>query len=301
MRMGLGWRRVAKMEEITRIIRRALGYPMEDYRRWVVLAELRGLDTALVYEAGETLMRSGDPSSMALAGQILDGVFILGSPGPGIREAGRVLLDEICEWDQDPAVLSAALHPYAQLGGTNAAMLLALLQHTDARVRASAAQLIATVENAVGDAGIEQALVQALEEDEDSDVRIRAAAGLYLLAQDDPECLERAAELFADYLADPEPEIRCAALVITTIDDLPRRLDLVAQELDAAEPAWPFVDLCSGVEVEAATPAARERIRLRLRELWEVRWAERVRPDLYPDPAERAEMLDAAIAACGSA
>jgi hypothetical protein len=289
------------MEEITRIIRRALGYPVEDYRRWVGLAELRDLDIALVYEAGEMLMRSGDRSSMALAGQIFDGVFILGRPDPGIREAGRILLDEICEWDQDPAVLSAALHPYAQLGGTNAAMLLALLQHTDARVRASAAQLIATVENAIGDAAIEQALVQALEEDEDSDVRIRAAAGLELLAQDDPECLERAAELFADYLTDPEPEIRRVAVVITTVDDLPRRLELVAQELDEPEPAWPFVDLCGWIEVEAGTPAVGERIRQRLRELWDVRWAERARPGLYPDPAERAEMLDAAIAACESA
>lgn len=289
------------MVEITGIIRRALGYPEEDYRRWVVLSELRDLDVALVYEAGETLMRSGDRSSMALAGQVFDGVFILGRPGPGIREAGRALLDEICEWDQDPAVLSAALHPYAQLGGTNSAMLLALLQHTDPRVRASAAQLLVVDERAIGDVGIEQALVEALAEDEDSDVRIRAAVSLDLLAQDDPECRERMAELFADYLTDPEAEIRRVAVVITTIDDLPGRLDLVARELDETEPAWPFVESCEWIEIEVGAPAVQDQIRQRLRELWDRRWAEGARPDRYPDAAERAEMLDAAIAACGSA
>jgi hypothetical protein len=296
--MALKWRRSAKRTKIAEILSRARTQSADGYRRRRTLSELDGIDRGLVYEAAATLMRSGDPSSMTLAGRVLEDFFLKVRSDSPLRTAGRALLAEICHPNQDPQVLAAAIPAYMFVSDDGYKLLLELLEHPAPAVRAAAAELVAADPAAMADETVEAALVRHFADDPDPDVRAKAAEGLQLLAEEAAQCRSRMAALFAGQLRHPDPRIRLSAILATTVGEPTLRLDAIAAELGgAADAPWPFVKALCWIDVEAGSAAVRDRIRRRLLHLQSEKWADRVTTDL-PGPAEREDLLDHAIAAC---
>ena len=281
------------------VITRAKTLPSGDYRRWRVLAELNDVNIKTVFDTAAELIESGDRDSMVLGAEILDGVFTARyREGKRFAREGVQLLGPLCAPDQDPILLATALHPYSAISPITDSLLFDLLKHPDARVRTSACQLIAIEQERAGDNRIAEALIEALEQDSNHDVRSQAAAGLLLVYCNDERCKAQIASALAGFSNDPLPAVRVVAIQATSGDDAERILARLTAELHNPQADWRFVQACHGRGFwEAASHDTRADARQALTRLDEQNWAERETPGQYPLADERAEILAEAIEA----
>lgn len=295
------FRRYAQVDSV---ISRAGTFPSGDYRRWQIIGELATADFAASFDRAAELISGPDPASMTLGAELFDHLFI------GLREGRRFtakaeeILRELCQPAQHPEVLAAALHPYAQLSKDAQPLLHVLLDHADARVRRSAAQLIAGANAEFADDRQVDALLELLDRDPDPGVREQAAEGLELIVTCYayvPQGL-RIREALAARLDDRVPGIRASALVATGAVDIETAVKGLVTELGAAEVAWQFVEAFNRIPLHDGCPAElREDARLALRRLHVQGWPQYADPTRFPVATDRADMLAKAIAATGPA
>lgn len=281
------------------VVARARTLPSGDYGRWRVLAELNDINIKTVFDTAAELVETGDRDSMVLGAEILDGVFNARyREGNRFGRAGVRLLKPLCTPDQDPCVLAAALHPYSAISPITDPLLFDLLEHPDARVRASACQLIAIEQKWAEANRIAEALIEALEQDPDNEVRSRAATGLIYAYCNDERCKAQIAGALARFSDDPLPAVRVAAIQTTSDDDAARILARLTAELRDPQADWRFLQACHGRAFwEAASHDTRADARQALIQLEEWNWAARETPGQYPLADERAEILAEAIEA----
>lgn len=298
MRMP-GSRRNAGRAAAAEVVARARTIDAEDYNRRRVLAELRDIDIRTVFETAAGLIESGQRDSQVLGAQILDGVFTTRLlKARQFAPDGEMLLDDLCTPDQDPLVLSAALPPYLAIGAVTAELLLELLGHADARVRASACQLIAVELDTDPDDRIIEALFELLGKDPSEQVRGEAAGGLLLAYGIDERYQQQIADGLARYVDDPLPAVRVAAIQTTMSNDAERMLQRLIAELRDPQADWRFVQACLDrgfwEPASSETRAAAEQALLRLRDQ---DWPAHETPRRYPLADERADILAEAIKA----
>jgi hypothetical protein len=286
------------------VVARARALRTGDYARWRVLAELDDIGVKTVFDTAAGLIEAGDRESVVLGAEILDGVFTTRyHEGRRFADAGEKLLGPLCRPDQDPIVLSTALHPYATICSIADTLvfellerLYELLEHRDARVRASACQLIAVEQEAAADNRIIEALLRKLGQDPDDDVRARAADGLLLAYVSDERCQPQIADALARYTHDAHPAVRAAAIQVSAQGDAERILEQLTAELRDPNADWRFVLACHGGGFwESASYDRRAEATRALTRLQEQNWAARGAPGQYPLTDERAEMLAEAI------
>jgi hypothetical protein len=290
--------------QLESVIARAQALPPGDYRRTQIISELATVDFKASYERAAALIRTADPGSMTLGAEIFDQLFVGMREGRRLVRQAEELLRELCRTTQDPEVLSAALHPYAQLSSNARPLLYELLEHPDGRVRSTAVQLIATSGGEFADDRQVDALIELLEGDPDSAVRERAAEGLefvlacYAYVPQRP----RITGILSGLVDDPTPAIRASALACVGALDIDTAVKSLLDELFAAKVAWQFVDWFNRVaQVEESSADLRAEAHAALRRLKQLAWAEDVDPARFPAAHERAEMLAKAISATGPA
>jgi hypothetical protein len=288
--------------QVDSVIERARAFASGDYRRWQIIGELATADAASAFERASALLRGSDPASMALGAEILDQLFIGMREGRRFAPQAEELLRAVCRPTQDPEVLAAALHPYAQLAQGAAPLLYTLLDHPDAGVRRSAAQLIAAADTEFADDRQVDSLIDLLERDPDPSVREQAAEGLDLITT----CYayvpqaQRIADALTRHLDDPVPGVRASSLAATGALDIEGAVKRLLAELAAAEVAWQFVDAFNRIPLlllEDCPPALRADAHQALCRLRAQDWPGEADPTRFPVAQERAEMLTKAISA----
>lgn len=296
-----GLRRHAQVDSV---IARARAFPPEDYRRWQVIGELATADFASTFERASALILSSDPApdpaSMTLGAEIFDQLFIGMREGRRFASRAEELLRAVCRPTQHPEVLSAALHPYAQLSRDAQPLLYDLIDHPDGRVRRTVAQLVAVVDEEIADDRQVDSLIALLDRDPDPEVREQAAQGLELILTCSayvPQA-RRIAETLRAHLDDPVPGIRASALAGIDASDIDTAVERLVGELAGAQAAWQFVDAFNGLPLlEDCTAEHLAEAHLALRRLQKQHWPEQDDPARFPVAQERAEMLRKAIAA----
>jgi HEAT repeats len=281
------------------VVARARILPAGDQRRWQIIAELDDIGIKTVFETAAELIETGDRDSVVLGAEILDGMFNgRYVAAQRFASAAERLVDPLCTPDQDPLVLATALHVYAILFARNGPLLFDLLKHSDARVRATACQLIAVEQLEAADDRIVEALIEALEHDPNEDVRGQAAGGLLLVYSNDEHCKPQIARALDRYRNDSLPTVRVAAIQATSGDDAERILVRFTAELRDAAADWRFVQACDARGFwESASDGTRSDAAQALTRLREQNWAARETPGQYPLADQREELLAAAIEA----
>jgi HEAT repeat protein len=291
-----------RYEQVDSVIDRAGAFASGDYRRWQIIGELATADAATAFERASELLRGSDPASMTLGAEILDQLFIGMREGRRFAPQAAELLRTVCKPTQAPEVLAAALHPYAQLAQGAPPLLYTLLDHPDAGVRRSAAQLIAAADTEFADDRQVDSLIDLLARDPDPGVREQAAEGLDLIAT----CYayvpqaQRIADALAEHLDDPVPGIRASSLAATAALDVEGAVKRLVGELAAPEVAWQFVDAFNRIPLlllEECPEALRADAHLALCRLRTQDWPDQADPARFPVQQERAEMLTKAIGA----
>jgi HEAT repeat protein len=285
------------------VIARARTFPSGDHRRWQIIGELATADVGSAVERASELIRSEDPAAMTLGAELFDQLFIGMREGRRFAPRAEELLRAVCVPTQDPEVLAAALHPYAELSAHAPALLYDLLAHPDERVRRSAAQLVGAIDDTeiVQDRQVD-ALIDLLERDPDPGVREEAAQGLDLIVTCRayvPQA-QRIEEALSRRLNDPIPGVRASALVATSGHDLEGAVKRLVTELAAADVRWQFVDAFNRLPrhlLDDAPAELRADAHQALRRLLVRGWPDNAHPGRFPVAQERSEMLDNAITA----
>ena len=297
MQLGRDRRRHARIESV---IARAQALPPGDSRRWEVIGELATANFKSTFDRAAALIRTADPAAMTLGAELFDHLFIGMREGQRFSGEAEELLRGLCSPTQDPEVLCAALHPYAQLTSDAQPLLRQLLEHPDERVRRTAAQLIATTGREIADDRQVDPLIALLDRDPDPGVREQAAEGLefiltcYAYVPQRP----RIAEVLAGCLDDPLPGIRASALVGTSVLEIDAAMKQLVAELAAEQVAWQFVDSFNRLpQLDDCAPDLLAEAHRALRRLREQDWPQDGDSDRFPAAPERAEMLARAIAA----
>jgi hypothetical protein len=286
--------------QVDGVIARARVFDAGDYRRWQIIGELATADFKLTFERASALLRTPDSASMTLGAEIFDHLFIGMREGRRLAAQAEEVLREVCLPTQDPQVLSAALHPYAQLCGDAQPFLYELLEHPDAGVRRTAAQLIAAAGMEFADDRQVDALVELLDRDPDPGVREQAAEGLeviltcYAYVPQGP----RIADALTSHLDDPAPSIRASSIAGLSSLDIDAAVKRLVTELAAERVAWQFVDAFNCLPLLAdCSVDLRADAHLALGRLRERGWPEDADPTRFPVAYERAEMLAKALVA----
>ncbi|MGH3631936.1 MAG: HEAT repeat domain-containing protein, partial [Sciscionella sp.] len=284
---GAGRQRRAEVREI---VARARALAPEDYGRTSILSELHGIKPRAVLAAGVELVRSGDPTSMTLAADLLFGLYPRIFTSPLSMSTYRKLVEELCDTGNEPQVLATALRCFAWVKPADPRVLLGLLGHGDARVRESAVLAVAVRYQVPADENVQSTLIKMLEWDPDPGVRIIASAALFDVYRENPGRHPRIAETIIALREDPEPEIRVRAILVQAAGDTDYALTQLFNELKGLQPPWQIVGACSDLDdwPEASEPV-RAKLRSRLIRLQEQGWAQRYEPGRYPDQADRAE------------
>jgi HEAT repeats len=296
---GLSFRRHGRIESV---ITRARALPPGDYRRSQIISELATADFKSSFERASALIRSGDPASMTLGAEMFDQLFVGMREGRRFARQAEELLRAVCRPTQEPEVLCAALHPYAQLSSDAGPLLYELLDHPDGRVRTTAAQLIATAGAEFADDRQVDALIALLEGDPDPGVRAQAAEGLefiltcYAYVPQRP----RITDALMSRLDDPIPGVRASALVGVSVVDIDMSVKRLVAELAAADVGWQFVDSFNRLtQFDLCAADLRAEAHRTLRALVAQGWPRGADPARFPVEHERAEMLARAVAATG--
>ena len=297
MPLGRNLRRQARVEDV---ITRAQALPPGDYRRWQIIGELATADFKSTFDRASALIGAPDPASMTLGAEIFDQLFIGMREGERYARQAREILRTLCRPTQHPEVLSTALHPYAQLCPDAQPLLYELLDHPDAQVRRTAAQLIAAAGAEFAEDRQVDSLLALLDRDPDPGVREQAAEGLELILT----CYSyvpqgpRISDALTSHLDDPIPGIRASALAGISTLEIDTAVKRLVDELGAAQTAWQFVDSFNRLpQLDDCTPELRADAHLALRRLQEQGWPELDDPARFPIAHERADMLTKAIAA----
>ena len=297
MLFALGLRRHASIDNV---ISRAQNFPAGDYRRGPILSELATADFKKTFDKASALIRTADPASMTLGAEILDQLFIGMREGRRLARQAEEILRELCRPTQDPEVLCAALHPYAQLAQDVKPLLYELLDNPDERVRTTAAQLLAASGAEFADDRQVDSLLALLDQDPAESVREQAAEGLELILT----CYAyvpqrpRMTDALTSHLDDPIPGIRASALVGTSVDDIDTALKQLLAELATEPVAWQFVDSFNRFPpLDGCAPDLLADAHRALRRLRDQGWSQDADPARFPVAQERAEMLAKAISA----
>jgi hypothetical protein len=293
-------RNIRRHAQVENVITRALAFPPGDYRRWQAIGELATADFKSTFERASALISTADPASMTLGAEIFDHLFIGMREGQRYARQAADILRALCRPTQHPDVLSAALHPYAQLCPDAQPLLYELLDHPDAQVRRSAAQLIAAADTEFAADRQVDSLLALLDRDPDPSVREEAAVGLeviltcYSYVPQGP----RISDALTSHLDDPIPGIRASSLAGLSTLEVDTAVKRLINELGAAQPAWQFVDSFNRLpQLEDCTPDLRASAHLALRRLQVQAWPDLADPTRFPVAQERADMLTKAIAA----
>jgi hypothetical protein len=294
---GLGFRRHGRIESV---IARARVLPPGDYRRSQIISELATADFKSSFQRASALIRSGEPASMTLGAEIFDQLFVGMREGQRFAREAQELLRTVCRPTQEPEVLCAALHPYAQLASDADPLLHELLDHPDGRVRTTAAQLIATAGAEFAEDRQVDALIGLLERDPDPGVRAQAAEGLefivtcYAYVPQRP----RITDALMSRLDDPIPGVRASALVGVSVVDVDMAVKRLVAELGAERVGWQFVDSFNRLpQFDLCAADLRAEAHRALRALAGQGWPRDADPARFPAEHERAEMLAKAVAA----
>jgi HEAT repeats len=294
---GLRFRRHVRIESV---ITRAQALPPGDYRRSQIIGELATADFKASFERAAALIRTADPASMTLGAEMIDQLFVGMREGRRFARQAEELLRELCRPTQEPEVLCAALHPYAQLSPDAGPLLHELLDHPDGRVRTTAAQLIATAGAEFAEDRQVDSLLALLDRDPDPGVRAQAAEGLefivtcYAYVPQRP----RITDALMSHVDDPIPGVRASALVGVSVVDVDMTVKRLVAELAAADVAWQFVDSFNRLpQLDLCAADLRAEALRALRALDGQGWPQEADPARFPVAHERAEMLARAIEA----
>jgi HEAT repeat protein len=272
------------------VVQRAHGYAADDYGRWEVLEELDVLGHKVVFSEAMRLCRSASPEEITLGAQMLDGLLTRDLGNRQKAEAGLLLID-ICRPTQDPAVLAAALHPYAMIWGF-AELYVDLTDHADPCVRRSAAQLLGSAEEEDDRARAMNVLIALLDGDPDDRVRAEAADALAYGLECDDEQQQTVRAAFTPYLDSPTPEIRAAALFhLASVGDR-RGFTELCTGLASPSAPWSMVQAGGLLAISDELPAdLRADFHQRLADLRHNGWAEHDTPGVFPRSHHRAAFL----------
>jgi hypothetical protein len=299
--------------DVPELLAEAGRFPADDYRRWKAIRGLTHADRKELLAQAQRLLTGEDADDRVLGAQILDPDLLEQDEEPGRAEVRAVepLLLAALHPDQEPAVIVAAMGPYAILRPEDPRPFLDLLGHPDSAVRAEATWQMTFVNmepaaplGAAGGRNVLEILHERLEQDADREVRANAAQGLRFLytsaeAFPGPSIAPTVHGYLAPHLADPVPEIRTTALYVA-IDAEPDAVaaaltEELVTELRNPGVDWHFVDLARAVRVDPDEPEA-EHLNAVLREREAAGWpAATGVPETYPDVEDRMEMLEQAI------
>ena len=298
------------------VVARAQAFPPRDYRRWQILGELATTDFKAAFDRACALIRTTEPAAMVLGAEMCDQLFI------GLREGRRFthqaaeLLRPLCGPTQDPEVLAAALPPYLQVCPEAQPLLYELLDHPDAQVRRTVAQLVAAAGAEFAEDRQVDSLIALLDRDTDQGVREQAAESLELILACYPYVSQslRIVAALAERQEDPSPRIRAASLAGMSATDVGTTLKRLVAELAAVpQPVWQFVDCFNRLPPFNDGAGDRDRDRDRdsdggdaaglcgqahvaLRRLQAEGWPQQADPSRFPVASERADMLARALA-----
>ncbi|MGW0531303.1 HEAT repeat domain-containing protein [Streptomyces sp. NPDC003032] len=254
----------------------------------------------LLFDEALALCADEDPDRRKLGVETLSDLLLFN----GVFRPARVgeTLAELAAEPLDAASLSELLHCYDvlhvgdPLEDPPLRLFLDGLRHSDARVRAAAAEgLNPMVEGTALEGEAVSALVGLLEHDTDDKVRVTAArtlSGLDYAGKSEARAAADALERAAD---SPVPEVRAFSLRDALEYGAPDAFDRLLRELESPDVHWAFLTHCTAVSLYDGfrlPDGIRPRLVERLRRLEASGWADRCEDaEDYPDPEDRAEML----------
>ena len=308
---GFGRRRTAGAP-LDDIVRRMRPLPYDSMTRWRIADELSGRPPGDVLPGVRQLLESGRPDDELVGVQLLDSYLTdLGEPLPQECWTLEPVLRALCDPQQPPELIAAALGPWGMVAPDERVVLRRLMAHVDGRVRARAVELLLlSIGSGLDDVDL---VLDALRNDLDPRVRRSAAEAVVIGPHIDPKDDEpwRADELWAEqtseyiarvwpemrpFVRDREVGVRAAALKLaldpSAGDDAARvrAEDQLLSELVDLDVDPAFVRLARRVELRK--PELLERLTALQQSDWAARGAV---PDRYPEEADRRVMLDEAI------
>ncbi|MEU5002353.1 HEAT repeat domain-containing protein [Streptomyces sp. NPDC021622] len=255
----------------------------------------------LLIDEALSLCDDADPDRVALGVEALSAVLLFN----GVFRSDRIreTLDRLAAGPSDAVALSELLCCYERLHmdepleAPPLPLFLDALRHADARVRSAAAEgLDPMAEGSPSEGDAVDALVDLLEHDADLGVRVSAArtlAGLVCAEERNSWATFDALQRHAD---SPVPEIRALSLRDALKRGTPDAYDRLLRELEPSDVHWEFLSAYSYAAMRhdfRLSPDIRPRLVERLEHLRSSGWSDRCEdPDAYPDPEDRAEMLD---------
>ncbi len=291
------------------VVRRMRPLPYDSMTRWRITQEVSGRPVRDVLPAVRQLLESGRPDDQLAGVQLLDTYFAdLDEPLPDECRALEPVLRALCDPQQPPELIAAAIGPWGSVAPDERVVLRTLIAHADGQVRARAVALLPDCK----DGGPEDVdlVLDVLRSDPDPRVRCSAAEAVVsarLFADPQDEDPMRADEQWAEqvreqtarlwpvmrpFLRDREAQVRAAALTIAldpwAANDADRaraEQQLLSELVDPdVDPA--FVRLAGDVELRKSD------LLERLTALQQGDWAARgAVPDRYPEEADRRAML----------
>jgi hypothetical protein len=247
-----------------------------------------------VFDQAEALCASDRAEDRVLGAEIMDGLLTSGRVDHARAEA---VLEPLCEPDQNPDVLAAALGPYRMTGATPEELAFELLGHPHPAVRETAIRVLGDGDDDPETAQrTTSAIVALLDEDPEPLVRVAAAEHLAILyGEYDAPYSETIREALARHLDDRLPAVRSRALemLMSSARSEPGTfLERLRSELASPDVHPSFVRLSSSATRRIKIPKdVRRDLYDALVILRDTGWSERAAPGEYPRHTERRDML----------
>ncbi|MBC2900448.1 HEAT repeat domain-containing protein [Streptomyces cupreus] len=294
-------------------LERALPHPADSDERGDILLDVcerpdpeswtdRSL-AALRIEEVLALCRSAEPDRAALGVEALE--YLLVYEDTLKRAAVRETLDRLCAQDQPPHTLAKVLRCHAQLQNERETadppvdLYLTSLSHPDGRVRAAAAFGLDAGGGLPQEARAVAALIDTMDHDPDIAV-VRSAANSLALIVCSEEANTLAASAALAHMADAvDARVRASSVEGALFRNEAGAFARLTAELERpdVEPAFVEVaDFICGLRNSGATDETRASLTRLLERLGRSEWSElSCDDDLYPDPEDRAELLEKAL------
>ncbi|CCK26090.1 hypothetical protein BN159_1711 [Streptomyces davaonensis JCM 4913] len=291
---------------------RALPHPADSDERGDILLDLCELPddeswtarslAALRTEEVLALSQDADPDRSALGVEALEYLLAYWDDIPR-RTVTRETLDRLSARDQPPLTLARVLRCYASMHNKRdltdppVDLFLTSLSHPDARVRAAAASgLDAFGGGSAEEARVVAALIEALEHDPDIAVVRSAAHSLALIVCSELANTLRASAALARKADAVDARVRAASVEGALFRNEAGAFGRLVAEFERSdvEPAFvEVVDFICGLQDSGATDEIRTELTRLLERLGRRDWPELpFEDDLYPDPEDRADLLE---------
>ncbi|WP_328875069.1 hypothetical protein OHT76_36145 [Streptomyces sp. NBC_00287] len=294
-------------------LERALPHPADSDERGDILLDLcerpdpeswtdRSLATLRIEEV-LALCRSAEPNRAALGLEALE--YLLVYEDTLKRAAVRETLDRLCAQDQPPHALARVLRCYSQLQNERAIadppvdLFLTSLSHPDGRVRAAAAFGLDASGGLPQEARAVAALIDTMDHDPDIAV-VRSAANSLALIVCSEEANTLAASAALALKADAvDARVRASSVEGALFRNEAGGFARLTAELERPDVEPAFVEVAHficGLQNSGATDEIRAELTRLLERLGRNEWPELpCDDDLYPDPEDRAELLEKAL------